>query len=129
MIKDIVERFMQAKPDLEKRLKDAHPASYNELVKLVVQAINPEQEWDLPDPDRITEIDHGDYQGTLVYVIGATGYQPGMYWYVQIAYGSCSACDTLQGIQGYDDTPPTKEQVSQYMTLALHIVQRMKVME
>lgn len=129
MIKDIVERFMQAKPELEKRLKEDHPASYNELVKLVVQAINPEQEWNLPDPDRITEIDHGDYQGKLVYVIGATGYQPDTYWYVHIAYGSCSVCDTLQGIQGYDDNKPTDEQVSQYMTLALHIVQRMKVME
>lgn len=129
MIKGIVERFMQAKPELEKRLKEDHPASYNELVGLVVQAINPEQEWDLPDPDRITEIDHGDYQGKLVYVIGATGYQPDTYWYVKVDYGSCSACDTLQEIAHSDNGPPTDEQVSQYMTLALHIVQRMKVME
>lgn len=129
MIKDIVERFMQAKPHIEKRLKEDHPASYNELVRLVVKAINPEQEWDLPDHDRITEIDHGDYQGTLLYVIGGTGYQPYTYWYVKVAYGSCSACDTLQGIKGCDDSQPTDDQVSQYMTLALHIVQSMKVME
>ena len=129
MIKDMVERFMQAKPELEKRLKEDHPASYNELVWLVVKAINPEQEWDLPDPDRITEIDHGDYQGNLLYVIGATGYQPDTYWYVKVAYGSCSACDTLQEIQGYGDGPPTPDQIKQYMILALHIVQRMKVME
>lgn len=129
MIKDIVERFMQAKPKLEKRLKEAHPGTYETLVQMVVEAINPCRLPELPDHDRIVEIDHGDYQGTVVFVIGEAGYQPDTYWYVQIAYGSCSACDTLQGIQGYDDTPPTNEQVRQYMTLALHIVQRMKVME
>lgn len=129
MIKDIVERFMQAKPELEERLKERHPFGYVDLVRLVVQAINPGRQSGLPDPDRIVEIDDGHYQGIVVFVIGETGYQPSTYWYVRVEYGSCSACDTLQGIQGYDDSPPTNEQVSQYMTLALHIVQRMKVME
>lgn len=129
MIKDIVERFMQAKPELEATFRENPPETYEALVTYVIAAINPEQLPELPDHRRIEEIDHGDYQGTVVYVIGETGYQPGTYWYVHISYGSCSVCDTLQGIRGYDDSPPTDEQVSQYMTLALHIVQRMKVME
>ena len=129
MIKDIVERFMQAKPALEARLKEEHPGTYEALVRLVMQAINPGKQSGFPDSDRIVEIDHGDWQGTVVFVVGEAGYQPNTYWYVRIDYGSCSACDTLQGIQGYDDNPPTDEQVRQYMTLALHIVQRMKVME
>lgn len=129
MIKDIVDRFMQAKPELERILKQAHPGTYENLVKLVVQSINPSKLPDLPDCDRIVEIDHGDYQGTLVFVIGESAYQPNVYWYVRIAYGSCSVSDTLQSIQGYDDSPPTDDQIKQYMTLSLHIVQRMKVME
>lgn len=129
MIKEIIERFMQAKPELEERLKEEHPGTYETLVRLVVQAINPGKQSGFPDSDRIVEIDHGDWQGTVVFVVGEAGYQPNTYWYVRIDYGSCSACDTLQEIQGYDDNPPTDEQVKKYMTLALHIVQRMKVME
>lgn len=129
MIKEIVERFMAAKPELEARLAEHHVAHYSELVKLVIKAINPGNDYGFPDANRITEIDHGDYQGTLVYVIGETGYQPSTYWYVHVDYGSCPACDTLEGIGGYSDDAPTPEQIKQYMTLALHIVQRMKVME
>lgn len=129
MIKEIVERFMQAKPQLEAEFAKQHPANYGELVKLTVTAINPDQEYNIPDPERITEIDHGDYCGVLVYVIGEHGYEPRTYWYVRVDYGSCSICDTLQGIRDYDYEPPTSDQVKQYMTLALHIVQRMKVME
>ena len=40
-------------------------------------------------------------------------------------YGSCSGCDTLQGINSYSCELPTEEQVKDYMTLALHLVQRM----
>jgi len=39
----------------------------------------------------------------------------------------CSGCDTLEGIRGYEDGTPTDEQANEYLTLALHIVQRLKV--
>lgn len=67
-------------------------------------------------------------QGALVYVIGATGYQPDKYWYVKVGYGSCSGCDTLEAIREYQDGKPTERQVNKYMTLALHIVQGLRLM-
>lgn len=57
------------------------------------------------DPERITVIDHGDYQGTRLFVVGTTGYQPSEYWYVATGYGSCSGCDTWEAIRGYGSDP------------------------
>jgi hypothetical protein len=44
----------------------------------------------------------------------------------KVGYGSCSGCDTLQATKDYSDEKPTPDQVSQYMILALHIVQGFK---
>ena len=63
-----------------------------------------------------------------MFVIAARGYQPSDYWYVKISYGSCSGCDTLEAIRAYSDDPPTPEQIDDYLTLALHIVQGLKKM-
>jgi hypothetical protein len=129
MIKEFVDRFMERKIVLEKLLMDEHPNEYKDLVVMLVKVLQGEDEYDSPDPGRVHEIDDGSYQGTLVYVIGAGGYQPDTYWYTKVGYGSCSACDTLQGVREYSDNPqPTKEQVAQYMDLCLHMVQGMKRM-
>ena len=127
MIKEFVSRFTEKKKDLEAVFSMEHPSSYMEVVKAVVQVIS-NGDYGTPDPNRIHEIDDGDYQGTLVYVIAETGYQPSTYWYVKVAYGSCSGCDTLQAICGYDNGAPSSAQVSDYMTLALHVVQGLKRM-
>lgn len=52
------------------------------------------------DTKKITEIDNGDYHGTLIYVIPLDTCQPAEYEYLMtyVAYGSCSGCDTLQAI-------------------------------
>lgn len=106
-----------------------HPDDYKDVVKAVVEMLaDASDDYDKPDPERIHEIDDGHYQGTLVYVIGASGYQPSRYWYVKVSYGSCSVCDTLQAISGYSSEPPNDTQVSEYMTLALHIVQGLREM-
>lgn len=127
MISEFVERFMSHKATLREKFA-THPSNYEGIVKAVVEVIADPDEYDTPDPARITKIDHGGYQGTLVYVIGATGYQPSDYWYVKVSYGSCSGCDTLEAIRGYSDEPPTEEQKEEYLTLALHIVQGLKKM-
>lgn len=108
-----------------------HPEDYEAIVKIVVQMLaEASNEYDKPDPERIHRIDDGDYQGTDVYVIGASDYQPSRYWYVKISYGSCSQCDALQNIRGYTETDsPSPDQVKQYMTLALHIVQGLREMD
>jgi hypothetical protein len=105
-----------------------HPEDYKAVVRAVVGILGDSYEYDTPDPDRIHQIDDGDYQGTLVFVIGARGYQPSRYWYVKVYYGSCSGCDTLESISGYSGEPPTPDQVEQYMALALHIVQGLREM-
>ena len=40
-----------------------------------------------------------------------------------VGYGSCSGCDTLQGIQGWDDDRlPTEAQINDYMMLCKDII-------
>jgi hypothetical protein len=126
MIQTYVDRFMapEGQATLRAALSQAHP-SYRSLVTDVIKVIAAD-DYDAPDPERIHEIDDGDYQGTLLYVIGARGYQPSDYFYVKVRYGSCSGCDTLQGIREYQETPPREDQIKDYMTLALHIVQGLK---
>ena len=128
MIQEFVDKFMAEKDKLAQIFREKRPEDYKELVAAVISVIGGDDEYELPDKNRIHQIDDGDYQGTLVFVIAARGYQPSDYWYVKVWYGSCSGCDTLQGISGYSDDPPTDEQINDYMTLALHVVQRLKKM-
>lgn len=128
MIQTFVDKFMSNKPLLAEEFKKAHPENYKSLVTNVMRIFD-DGEYGCPDSSKIHEIDDGDYQGTLLYVIPEKGYQPSEYWYVKVSYGSCSGCDTLQGIHSYSSEPPTDNQVEQYMTLALHIVQGLKKME
>lgn len=120
---------MSRKDKLEESFKLTHPECYKDLVAKIIGIINNYEDYDLPDPNRIHEINDGDHQGTLLYVIPAFGYQPNDYWYVKINYGSCSGCDTLEAIKTYNDEPPTEEQIKSYMQLALNIVQGLKSMQ
>jgi hypothetical protein len=129
MITEFVKRFDAARDALRAQFAAAHPESYEAIVRAVIEVVrDADDEYDSPDPARIHVIDDGDYQGTLLFVIAAGGYQPSDYWYVKVGYGSCSGCDTLEAIRNYDDEPPTAEQAEQYLTLALHIVQGLKKM-
>ena len=75
----------------------------------------------LLDIENITEINDGDYQGTLIYLIPFDTYQPscGEYLMTYIEYGSCSCCDTLQSIQYDDDEERT---IKGFMTLSKDIL-------
>jgi hypothetical protein len=130
MITEFIKKFEDGKDKLKEQFSKKHPTSYREIVKSVIELINPDREKsaDLPDPDQIHEIDDGDYQGTLLYVIPEKTYQPSKYWVVYVGYGSCSGCDTLQGIRcdNYHDDEVTTGQVEDYMMLALHVVQGLK---
>lgn len=131
MIQRFVDRFMKNKAVLVEQFGKTHPKNYATIVALVVGNItdelddrNPE-----PDPERVHQIDDGNYQGTLLFIIGATGYQPSDYWSVKVDYGSCSGCDTLQAIHDrFGGKKPTSDQVEAYMTLALHIVQGLRAL-
>lgn len=128
MIQEFVDRFMANRQEITAKLGEKHVHNYAELVKLVVASVVGD-DYGQPNPEAIHEIDDGDYQGTLLYVIPANTYQPSDYWFVKVYYGSCSGCDTLQGISSYFTETPTPEQVNEYWTLCLHIVQGLKKME
>ena len=129
MIHKFTDKFVSAKAETIDWLRQDHPENYFSIVKKTVEIISDGDSHHLPDPNRITEIDHGDYQGTLVYVIAERDYQPNVYWYAMVAYGSCSGCDSLEAIRGYDNAPPTQDQAKEYWTLMLHIVQRIRKMD
>jgi hypothetical protein len=123
VIQKFVDRFDSKRATLLAKYSAAHPSGYDEIVADVVRAIADSNEYETPDADRIVKIDHGDYQGTLLFVIGASGYQPSTYWAVKVGYGSCSGCDTFQSICSYTGGTPSADQANDYMTLALHVVQ------
>lgn len=110
--------------------------TYEDIVRIVFgHVVNPylvahdEEEYDLSN---MTVIDHGDYQGTTLYVIPLKTYQPtiGQYVWTHNFYGSCSGCDTLLGITQYDwSEKPNHQQVSELMTLCLHILQRCTILD
>lgn len=130
MIQKFIDAFMEGKDTLKDAYSLKHPADYAQIVSDVVKLLDRAgEDRDVPDPDRITCIDHGDYQGTLLFIVGAKGYQPSRYWSVFVNYGSCSGCDTLEAIRNYSYEAPKPRQVDAYMTLALHIVQGIKQLD
>lgn len=131
MIKKFIDKFEKNKHILEDIYSKKHPEDYKEVVKNVIfiLSIEEDDDYELPSVERIHEINDGSYQGTLIYVIGQIGYKPDTYWYCRIAYGSCSVCDLLQSICKYSSSLPNEKQIKDYMTLSLHIVQRLKQMD
>lgn len=138
MVKEFVDAFMDGKGRLRAKLderlrEDAFGIDYDFLVKSTFETIESsmgDRYRGKPSADLIHCIDDGSYQGTLVYVIPEAGYQPSRYWYCRIAYGSCSACDTLEGIlttYEFDDRIETA--LDDLMALCLHIVQGTREME
>lgn len=136
MIKEFVSAWEKRKSDLEnyfRKTPQGQYDSYETLVKLIFQfVINAEIaeecgsiEYDI---NRLHVIDDGDYQGTLLFIIPKDMYQPSADEYVitTVSYGSCSGCDTLLKISGYEEGMPNEQQVKDYMTLCLHLLQHMK---
>jgi hypothetical protein len=138
MIEDYVQYYNKNKSVLremfQKVLEQNEYIRYDRVVKILVKflsngnmAYSPygdSRSYEL-DPGRITEIDHGEYQGTLIYVIGEPGYQPSNYVVTKVDYGSCSGCDTLDRI--LEDTDNQEQQLNDLLTLCLHIIQHMKL--
>jgi hypothetical protein len=135
MISSIIEQWENNKSKLENyfRTTDQYEyCGYKQIVeKLFELCITNADEHCGFNIKRMTVIDDGDYQGTKLFIIPKDTYQPSVDDYIttHTYYGSCSGCDTLQSICGYDYGLPTEEQVKLYMTLALHLVQKLKWLE
>lgn len=102
---------------------------YEYLVRLVVKHIlngdiDESSEYGQWDDTKITIVDNGDYQGTLLFIIPQKTYQPQEFEYLMtyVDYGSCSGCDTLQSIQSFSGDKPTDSQLKDYMTLCKDLV-------
>ena len=126
MNKEIINNWYLHKDELEnyfRTTKQEKYDSYEKLVKLIVKYFLPDY-----NSEKITVIDDGDYQGTQIFIIPENAYQPYIteYLYTHTYYGSCSGCDTLLGISEYEVGLPTEEQVKDYMTLCLHLIQKLK---
>ena len=130
MLNIIRDRWDQNKEKLRNSLAtgtNLNSCSYIDLVKLSFEVVFNSGEDNKHDRlflEGITEIDNGDYQGTLLYLIPFEGYQPSESEYLMtyVGYGSCSGCDTLQAIQNYSDEPLTERQVSDFMILCKDIL-------
>jgi hypothetical protein len=135
MISSIIEQWENNKSKLENyfRTTDQYEyCGYKQIVeKLFELCITNADEHCGFNIERMIVIDDGDYQGTKLFIIPKDTYQPSVDDYIttHTYYGSCSGCDTLQSICGYDYGLPTEEQVKLYMTLALHLVQKLRWLE
>ena len=112
MLKYCRDKWYENKDKLEEAIRnsdDLNFCNYKTLVEMIVEYIlNPSSDdnsIDEFDEDEITVIDNGDYQGTQLFMIPRKTYQPsaGDYLLTYTYYGSCSGCDTLQGMQKWSD--------------------------
>ena len=118
MLKVLAEQWCKNQNKLKKYLKDNYETlnslMYKDIVKIAFEQVY-QDELDALDYQHITEIDNGNYQGTLLFLIPFNTYQPNEYQYLMtyIDYGSCSGCDTLLSLQSdfgyYGDNDKTKE--------------------
>lgn len=137
MLKFCVEQWNKNKDklqtDIEENFAEYNNASYRDLVVKVVDLIfnDDDADYNKFNSKNITEIDNGDYQGTLLYMIPQDAYQPSESEYLMtyVGYGSCSGCDTLQKIQmwSYGDEDVDDREKEQFtkdmMSLCLNLVQ------
>lgn len=137
MIKEFIEKWDKYKNDLEDYFRYTEQIEYDEYEKIVKilfeKIINKDLKYDSErfDVEDLLKIDDGDYQGTQIFILHKGCYQPNVeeYVYTSTYYGSCSGCDTLQAISSYDRGLPDEEQVKDYMTLALHLLQKCYYMQ
>ena len=130
MIKYCLKKWNENQEELRQNIAEdtkLYDCDYEYLVKKVVDIIlnRGDSDWRW-DTKHITEIDNGDYQGTLLYLIPADSYQPGESEYLMtyVGYGSCSGCDTLLNIQDYISCGerPNEKTVGYLMSLCKDIV-------
>ena len=129
MITEFIDKFQEIKPRLLEQFSKEEPDNYEDIFKQTIKMMFEESADDYysnsetPDSERITVIDNGDYQGTLLFVVASKSYQPSDYWATRVAYGSCSDCDTFASYSDYDN--PEKS-APKMVTMALHMIESMK---
>lgn len=134
MIEQFAHRFVEKQAEVKEAISKLDFPGYETLLRVGLEVMVGDSDYGMPDSNRISTINDGDYQGTLVFVIPEYGYQPYTYWVTKVSYGSCSGCDTLESIYSdgsrwSDDGENAKlsdSQVEDLYTLTLHMIQQMK---
>ena len=113
MLKILKDKWAENEALLRKKIGrldlNSYYMPYVDLVKLTFDTIynegNDNSGLDYPyceglDCDNITVVDNGDYQGTQLFLIPFSTYQPSAHEYLMthIGYGSCSCCDAMQRV-------------------------------
>ena len=102
---------------------------YEDILRLIIQnVLNPGSVYHFAKlSNNFHVINDGSYQGTLIFLMYRECYQPSIddYLITFVEYGSCSGCDTLQGIQS-DEYWVKGDPVSDYMALCKDIVTNLK---
>ena len=138
MIKQAVRKWDANKHNLEHYFRTTKQLEYSNYVDIVMKVFDlvinvGEMEVDeyVYATDKMTVIDDGHYQGTQIFIIPRDTYQPDVDDYIMTDtyYGSCSGCDTLQAIPDFGWEFPSEEQVKEYMTLALHLIQKLRPLQ
>lgn len=127
MLPDIIKQWDDNKAALQEYFQTTRQekySSYEEIVKLLFKYIIIDKDYNL---EEMTVVDNGNYQGTKIFLVPEARYQPEAHEYLitHTYYGSCSGCDTIEGIHGSYYELPSDQQVSDYMTLCLHLIQKM----
>lgn len=134
MNKEIIDKWELYKNDLKDYFKNNEIKEYYGygiiVSKIIELIINKNIDYGEYNYENILRIDDGSYQGTEIYITHRNFSQPSVedYIYTSVYYGSCSGCDTLQAICDYSAGKPNESQLNDFMTLALHLIQKMKVM-
>lgn len=132
MIIELVKQWEENKYRLEAYFRNKNQSEYSsyefilrKIFELCIPNTPNNRDWDL---DKMTVIDDGEYSGTKIFIIPYNVYEPDIKDYVMTDtyYGSCSGCDTLMNIADYEYGLPNDRQVREYMTLALHLVQKLR---
>ena len=114
MITEFIDKFQEIKPRLLVQFSKEEPDDYSDIFKQTIKMMFEDTEdtyfsnSETPDFERITVIDDGDYQGTLVFVVASKGYQPSDYWATRVDY----------------DNP--EKSAPEMVTMALHMIESMK---
>lgn len=134
MIKEFVLKWEERKEALEHKIRNTPQSEYDtyeKMVKILFDVVinYGEPFYEQYVTDCITKVDSGDYRGTHIFVLHKESIDDsyiGDYVYTTVRYGTCSGCDILKNINGdgYSYDLPNDEQVKDYMTLMLHLIQK-----
>jgi len=132
MIREITDKFVELRSDFEEVLsntKMGRVSDYVHLLEICLRLLNNADIGYKFYVDRLCENDSGEYEGTLLFIIPDKE-DTNNFWYIRQDYGSCSACDTLRGIQSSMEPQErySDAQIKDLWLLSLHMMQNMKVL-